>query len=449
MADVEKQEENLPSFDIDKYLFVNPEQIKTGVMQWLAHRQAQKRYSKPIDVILKHSTGVYAYKSSKIIHDLITNQEMNSEIFYETERLLSYDENSPDGTAHVVWTIDADSSEPIIGLTTNVWSVKRFKGKAIEVSIQLEVIKSENDAYYYVVETRSKEAITVGLYNEERVEIPLTEFDNLPAEVIEQIKEMKFGETTWEGNFEPFVYLKNNPSGTNDRSLVEGELDEIVLLTQKKRDDILYSSVKVVTSGLKNNNKEKKGNNANFTALANAKKMAASSIVQRDSTALEGNANSVIVNAIPNTDYYDRAIRTVLNTILKKTGGATDVDSKGTVQQSKGEILMSQGDEYKVSNWKKTNRQMKLKELFEKVKSTYTQVIKNTKSFADIDSMFVFISQEEVLSEREQLENAKLAMELGMTNSLLIQARYHNMTILEMFEFQNLSFEGVDDGKKS
>lgn len=431
-------------FKIDDYLYVNPAEIKRAIMEWVAERQAQKRFSKPVDTVFIKEKGFYSYEASKLIHDLMINQEMADEVFYATEKKLSYNNGQIDN-AHALWLIDVDGSEPIVRMADGIRSVSIFKNRAFEVEIDIEQIKSDKGNLFYVVETRNKDEIRrqVGKENEGEF-TPLTdeELASLPDEVANKLEDLNLGVEEWKGDFEPFVYIKNNPDNKSDRNYVETELNDIVTQIQKKRDDINFSSVKVVSVGLKNKNKSKEGFDADAQAEKNYKKMAASSVVLRDTTSLEGTASSLISNAIPNTDAYDRAIRTSINTILKKTGGATDVDSKGTVQQSKGEVLMSQGDEYKVSNWKKTNRQVKIKELVTKLMKTYTQILKITKPFAAVKSLFTFISQEEVLSEREQLENAKLAIELGISNKLLIQARYHNMTVLEMYEYKDIKFGG-------
>ncbi len=434
----------MAEFKIDDYLYVNPEEIKRGILEWVAERQAQKRYSKPIDAVFVKEKGFYSYDASKLIYDLMFNQQWHDKIFYKSEKMLSYN-NGQLENSNIAWLIDVDGTEPIVRLADNIRSVQEFKNKEVEIEIDLEQIKSDKGDLFYVVETRNKDEIRREIGKEQDNQfVPLQKNDlsELPKEVKEQLQELNLGIEEWKGDFEPFVYLENNPDRKSDRNLIETELDDIVVQIQKKRDDILYSSVKVVGSGLKTKNKSKEGFNATAQAEKNAKKYAAGSVIVRDTTALEGAASTVIANAIPNTDTYDRAIRTTLNTILKKTGGATDVDSKGTVQQSKGEVLMSQGDEYKVSNWKKTNRQNKIKDLLNKIMKTYTQILKNTKPFSSVKNVFAFISQEEVLSEREQLENAKLAIELGISNKLLLQARYHNMTILEMYEMKDLKFGG-------
>lgn len=427
-------------FKIDDFLWINPDNIRQSTLEWLAERQAQKRYSKDVDLFILNETGVLNSDATRLILNLSREQNFNDQIFYKTEKMISFNNGQVDN-AEVFWLLDYDASEPIVTLCDEVIAKTEYKNKVISIEIVKQIIESSGGVDYYVLEYRSKEMIETYLASGKNY-LRVEDINTVPQEVrasIEWDLEIK----DWPLDFEPFVHIQNTPEGKSDANFIQHELDELAVVSQKKRDDILLSSVKIVGMGPGHNNK-KKDNTMTDTAEDNLKKYASQSVIANQSLGFGDAPATVIANAVPNTDTYDRAIRTLLNSMLKKTGGATDVDSKGTVQQSKGEVLMSQGDEYKVSKWKAKNRQEKIKELFTKIWKIYTTVLKITNPFKNAERLFVIISQEEVLSELEMLENLNKAEQYGYTNKVISYARYNGLNVIDAYDMMQMQLGALD-----
>ncbi len=427
--------ENNTQFDYKKYINTNPKEFIDETLKWLGSRQAQKRFSKTPDIVMITKNGQYNYEGSKIMHDLITEFNLNTELFTKTEKHLSYNNGRKDN-AEAIWTIDVEAGKVIVRLQTEIYSLTRYAGKVVEVEIQKEIIEIDNSSYK-LLETRNANSIKTSIVDKNNNKLDI---DSLPIELKKKIQENYDEDKEWPLDFEPFVYMSNNEERTSDSAYITSELEELVSLKQKKREDIFLTSVKVIEVGQGSASKLKGKKNNVEKANENLINYSATSIQIRDNTSLEGSPSATVVNNVPNTTAYDNSIRTVLNTILKKTGGATDVDAKGTVQQSKSEILMTQGDEFKVAKWKLNDRQNKIKELFTKIWKVYTGILKITKQFKEVESVHVIISQEEVLSETELLANLTTAKEQGFTSDLLAYARYNQLTIVDAYKLKKVNW---------
>lgn len=432
------------NFNIEEFLFTNPAVIKEEACKWLAERQAQKRYPKPVDIFYIKSSGDFSYKASKLTMDLFNDQELMS-LLYRLEYELSFNNGQKENATRYI-LIDNGITRPIYTLAGIITEKEKFANRTISITVEKEVIVVDKQEYY-VLEYRNKDKIETMLSTSKKTENKIVDFDSLSKDVKEAIANITFGEEAWTGTFEPFVEFTNTPNEYSDLAYITNELEELCVLAQKKRDDINFSSVKVVDTGRISKDKDK-SNNAEAVAEMNAKKMAASSVVIADKMGLEGQQGATVINNVPSTSIYDNAIRTVLNTILKKTGGATDVDSKGTVQQSKGEVLMSQGDAFKADMWKANHRQNKLKELAVKNWKVHTELLKITLPFADIEEAYAIVSQEEVLSEKELIENIKAARDQKlMLGNLIGFARYNGLSLVEAYKLNKTNWEGLNDGK--
>ena len=431
------------TFKVEEFLYINPNEIVKSTLKWLATRQAQKRYAKDPDVLVINKDGSYNLDASILLRDLTSRQNLVDEIFFKTEEDLSYN-NGVEHNAYNFWLLDHDGNEPIVTRvdSNEIIDFTTFKGRVTSLTVEVQHIKLENGADYKIRETRTKESITRELVDENDSVVNLDTL-KIDEESKNDLEFLLSPVTEWTADFEPFVELKNTSDAKSDKTFVIQELEDLVVTSQKKRDNLLFSGTKVVTDKRSSKDRQKKPNDGVGEAEKAAKMMAASSVVRTPEN-LVGSSASSIASSPPNLTEYSNEIRTLLNTILKKTGGATDVDSKGTVQQSKGEVMMSQGDEYKVAKWKLNNRQKKIKELYEKIWKIYTVILKQTNAFKDAKSIHVLLAPDEVLSQTEQLANLATAVEKGFINKTVAFARFNNMTIVDAVELQALSFNVGD-----
>ncbi|MCS5736462.1 UNVERIFIED_CONTAM: hypothetical protein RF648_18245 [Kocuria sp. CPCC 205274] len=221
----------------------------------------------------------------------------------------------------------------------------------------------------------------------------------------------------------------------------------MIVLKQKKRDEILFNSTKVLNVGRTTQDRNKTDQNASAAAEKQAKMMAAASVIALPSQALGTTSQVSVARARPNLDVFSAEERKLKGDILKKTGGITDLDSKGTVQVTDTQTYAAQGSEFIMANEKVSSRQDALKK-FAEIIVDYFQNLKKDAIFEDIADVLVIINQEESISELDQLNGLILAKQNKFISESVAIARYLGISILDSLVISKINFEGLDKGGK-
>lgn len=435
-------------FQISDALYVSPLQIVDDITSWLARMQASKRYSKYPDFLFIKKSGDFNFKAAKKIYDVMRDQDFKKSVLQQSEQSLSKNDGKTDN-AHILWTIDKGETNPWFGWvpSKNIIALEKVGNKVVGVEHIAYVFKIK-DVEYQVRQNRNKNEIITTLWNSKDKDgkLETTQIENiedLDEDVQKELKGYTFGVEKWTGNLPSFVFEKNTADGTNDSAYITTELEELIVLKQKKRDEILFNSTKVLNVGRTTQDRNKIDQNASAAVEKQAKMMAASSVIALPSQAIGTTAQVSVAQARPNLDVFSLEERRLKGDILKKTGGITDIDSKGTVQVTDAQTYAAQGSEFIMANEKVSSRQDALKKFAEVIIDYYQNIAKD-EIFADIKDVLVIINQEESISELDQLNALILAKNNKFISESVAIARYLGISILDSLNISKINFEGLD-----
>ncbi len=181
---------------------------------------------------------------------------------------------------------------------------------------------------------------------------------------------------------------------------IDNDLEELYTIAQKRYDEAHFMGSKVIQ--LNDSTGETDANNQK--AIKNQKLLASRSVlVGTDS--LDGDGSKVSISVDTKQPIYQMlndAYKQKLNNILKSIGLSSDTDSKGTVQQSIGEIIRQNEYSYNNQNYRNAILQNYLQQLLEKFYIA---------CFGESDKIVTVVSSQSLgMSEMEKLNyviNAK------------------------------------------
>lgn len=440
--------QNDKEFNISDALYVSPKQITDDITSWLARMQGAKRYSKYPDFLFIKKSGDFNYLAAKKLYDILRDQDFKKSVLQASEISLSKNDGKKEN-AYILWTIDIGEKTPWFNWvpSKNIVFLETVGNKIIGVQHIAYIFKIK-DTSYQIRQYRSKDEIKTTLWTIGKQEITeITDYDNLTDDVKEEIKKYTLGSVAWTGNLPSFVFEKNTADGLSDSAFISTEIEELIVLKQKKRDEILFNSTKVLNVGRTTQDRNKTDQNASAAAEKQAKMMAAASVIALPSQALGTTAQVSVAQARPNLDVFSAEERKLKGDILKKTGGITDLDSKGTVQVTDAQTYAAQGSEFIMANEKVSSRQDALKK-FAEIIVDYFQNLKKDAIFEDIADILVIINQEESISELDQLNGLILAKQNKFISESVAIARYLGISILDSLVISKINFEGLDKGGK-
>lgn len=440
--------QNDKEFNISDALYVSPKQITDDITSWLARMQGAKRYSKYPDFLFIKKSGDFNYLAAKKLYDILRDQDFKKSVLQASEISLSKNDGKKEN-AYILWTIDIGEKTPWFNWvpSKNIVFLETVGNKIIGVQHIAYIFKIK-DTSYQIRQYRSKDEIKTTLWTIGKQEITeITDYDNLTDDVKEEIKKYTLGSVAWTGNLPSFVFEKNTADGLSDSAFISTEIEELIVLKQKKRDEILFNSTKVLNVGRTTQDRNKTDQNASAAAEKQAKMMAAASVIALPSQALGTTAQVSVAQARPNLDVFSAEERKLKGDILKKTGGITDLDSKGTVQVTDTQTYAAQGSEFIMANEKVSSRQDALKK-FAEIIVDYFQNLKKDAIFEDIADVLVIINQEESISELDQLNGLILAKQNKFISESVAISRYLGISILDSLVISKINFEGLDKGGK-
>lgn len=440
--------QNDKEFNISDALYVSPKQITDDITSWLARMQGAKRYSKYPDFLFIKKSGDFNYLAAKKLYDILRDQDFKKSVLQASEISLSKNDGKKEN-AYILWTIDIGEKTPWFNWvpSKNIVFLETVGNKIIGVQHIAYIFKIK-DTSYQIRQYRSKDEIKTTLWTIGKQEITeITDYDNLTDDVKEEIKKYTLGSVAWTGNIPSFVFEKNTADGLSDSAFISTEIEELIVLKQKKRDEILFNSTKVLNVGRTTQDRNKTDQNASAAAEKQAKMMAAASVIALPSQALGTTAQVSVAQARPNLDVFSAEERKLKGDILKKTGGITDLDSKGTVQVTDAQTYAAQGSEFIMANEKVSSRQDALKK-FAEIIVDYFQNLKKDAIFEDIADILVIINQEESISELDQLNGLILAKQNKFISESVAISRYLGISILDSLVISKINFEGLDKGGK-
>lgn len=440
--------QNDKEFNISDALYVSPKQITDDITSWLARMQGAKRYSKYPDFLFIKKSGDFNYLAAKKLYDILRDQDFKKSVLQASEISLSKNDGKKEN-AYILWTIDIGEKTPWFNWvpSKNIVFLETVGNKIIGVQHIAYIFKIK-DTSYQIRQYRNKDEIKTTLWTIGKQEITeITDYDNLTDDVKEEIKKYTLGSVAWTGNIPSFVFEKNTADGLSDSAFISTEIEELIVLKQKKRDEILFNSTKVLNVGRTTQDRNKTDQNASAAAEKQAKMMAAASVIALPSQALGTTAQVSVAQARPNLDVFSAEERKLKGDILKKTGGITDLDSKGTVQVTDAQTYAAQGSEFIMANEKVSSRQDALKK-FAEIIVDYFQNLKKDAIFEDIADVLVIINQEESISELDQLNGLILAKQNKFISESVAIARYLGISILDSLVISKINFEGLDKGGK-
>ena len=213
---------------------------------------------------------------------------------------------------------------------------------------------------------------------------------------------------------------------------IENDMDELFSLATKMYDEAHFMGTKVksINSGLSDNEFD------NDESIRAQKIMASSSILHGNNLLDEnGEPQMDVITKTPIWQMLNDAFKQKINFILKKIGISSDTDSKGTVQQSIGEVIRQNEYSYNNQNYRNLILQNFLQDMLSKVFKA---------NFNSTDQVRVISSQSLGMSEMEKLNYVIMAK----SNNLMDEARAMSVLSgknyiesLELLELFNLNIE--------
>ncbi len=251
----------------------------------------------------------------------------------------------------------------------------------------------------------------------------------------------------WEGlnsehnlGFVPLFIMNFNEEYSPLIRNIENDMNELFSIAQKCYDEAHYmgSKVKDINASM---------SDADYTSeqiRKNQRLMASSCVLYgRDIIEETGEVQIDVITKQPIWQILNDAFKQKINFILRKIGISSDTDSKGTVQQSIGEIIRQNEYSYNNQNYRNLILQNFLQDMLEKVYKA---------NWNDKDEILVISSQSLGMSEMEKLNYVIQAK----TNNLMDEARamsilsgknyIESLELLELFQLniQNEENENVD-----
>lgn len=212
---------------------------------------------------------------------------------------------------------------------------------------------------------------------------------------------------------------------------IDNDMDELFELASKMYDEAHFMGTKVksINSGMSDNDFN------NEESIRAQKIMASSSILHANNLLDEnGEPQMDVITKTPIWQMLNDAFKQKINFILKKIGISSDTDSKGTVQQSIGEVIKQNEYSYNNQNYRNLILQNFLQDMLSKVYKA---------NFNTTDEVRVISSQSLGMSEMEKLNYVIMAK----TNNLMDEARAMSVLSgknyiesLELLELFNLNF---------
>lgn len=202
----------------------------------------------------------------------------------------------------------------------------------------------------------------------------------------------------------PFFPLFFNESLSPLITGIDQEILEMFSILQKRYDESHFMGSKVIEINTSTDSNISKDNLAN-----SQKSMASSAIVRRDSNVsfnTDKNNNASVDFAVksPIWEHLDSCYKSMLNNILKKLGLSTDTDSKGTVQQSKSEIVAQNAFSYNNQNFRNLVFQNFIQELIQEFYKA---------NFDEQNSVFVVSTQSLGMTENEKMNYVVMGLKAG------------------------------------
>ena len=217
---------------------------------------------------------------------------------------------------------------------------------------------------------------------------------------------------------------------------IDNDMHELFSIAGKMYDEshFMGTKVKSINSGLSDNDFD------SDEAIRAQKIMASSSILHGNNLLDEnGEPQMDVITKTPIWQMLNDAFKQKINFILKKIGISSDTDSKGTVQQSIGEVIRQNEYSYNNQNYRNLILQNFLQDMLSKVYQA---------NFNKHDQVRVISSQSLGMSEMEKLNYVIMAK----TNNLMDEARAMSVLSgknyiesLELLELFNLNISSKQE----
>lgn len=213
---------------------------------------------------------------------------------------------------------------------------------------------------------------------------------------------------------------------------IDNDMDELFSIASKCYDEAHFMGTKVksVNSGMSKDDYD------DNEAIRYQKIMASSSILHANNLFDENGEPQVdVITKSPIWQILHDAFKQKINFILKKIGISSDTDSKGTVQQSVGEIIRQNEYSYNNQNYRNLILQNFLQDMLSKIYRA---------NFNDTDEVRVISSQSLGMSEMEKLNyviQAKSNNLMDEPRAMSILSGKNYIESLELLELFNLSVE--------